>query len=107
MKCPVCRNETSASSPYCEYCGAEISRDFEIVSEEFVRETEEEKIRKIEEEIRNYLVFVLFLFLVAFSAYVLIPVPSKVTFSPVYFAEEPPVKPKVVEEKILVERIPE
>ncbi len=82
MKCPMCQQETSAASKFCEFCGAELDRDFDYLSAELVRETEEEKIRKIEEEAQGYLAFSIFLLISSLIIYYVIPRPPKLDDAP-------------------------
>lgn len=75
MRCPNCQEETSATNPYCDFCGFELAQDFDTVAAEFVRETEEEKMEKIEREVRNYLALSIFLLFVSLCIYYALPSP--------------------------------
>lgn len=107
MKCPICEQETIASVKFCEFCGAELDRDFSHVAGELVRETEEEKVRKIEEEVQGFLVLAIFLFLVALTLHWVIPSPPKVDMAPFYLHQKEKKEESKLTVPLLEQKVPE
>lgn len=92
MKCHICDQEVSSSSAYCDFCGAEMNREFEDVAMDLVRETENEKRDKMEKETEKYLVMAVFFFVTVFTLYYIVPELPKVDTNPAFF--HPPKKVK-------------
>ena len=88
MKCHVCDEEVKASSAYCDYCGAEMNREFEDVAMDLVRETEQEKQDKMEKEMENYLVMAIVSFIAITAIYYVIPNPPKVDPSAYFLRQQ-------------------
>jgi len=107
MKCPICHQDSSASLTYCEFCGAELDRDFSQVAVDLVRETEHEKEEKIEEEIRNFMVLSIFLVIMSVTIYAIIPDPPQVNDPPAYFHEVKKKEKVKIDFPLLEAKIPE
>jgi hypothetical protein len=69
---------------FCEFCGAELDLDYDNVAMNMVRETEAEKVNKIEEEMMGFLVLAVFVFIVAVTVYLVIPPVPKVDIVPAF-----------------------